>query len=119
MKPYSHAKNSVKRYGGSIEDYLPVHDWFDSSKATYADTRHRAVLHHSFGIYLAEQLFGHIIVNSDGKEVHVRNVAEDHVIEDCGFIPTVEDWMGKIQSEDWMRGNGMKKRIEEMEMTYD
>ncbi len=23
MKPYSHAVNSVKRYGGKVEDYLP------------------------------------------------------------------------------------------------
>ncbi len=119
MKPYSHAVNSVKRYGGKVEDYLPIHDWFDSTKSAFADTRHRAILHNTFGIYIAEQVFGHTLTNSDGKTVHVRNVAEDHVIEDCGFIPTLEKWLGGIPVEEWMRGKGMKKRIEAMEMQYD
>ena len=88
MKPYSHAVNSVKRYGGKVEDYLPIHDWFDSTKSAFADTRHRAILHNTFGIYIAEQVFGHTLTNSEGKTVHVRNVAEDHVIEDCGFRKT-------------------------------
>jgi hypothetical protein len=68
---------------------------------------------------LAEQVFGHIILNSDGKTVHVRNVAEDHVIEDCGFIPSIEDWVSGIPVKDWMRGHGMKNRLDKMGMEYD
>lgn len=109
----------MKRYGGREEDYIAIHDWFDSTKSAYADTRHRAILHNTFGIYLCEQLFGHVIVNSDGKTVHVRNVAEDHVVEDCGFIPTIEKWLSGIPPEDWMRGRGMKKRVESKELAYD
>lgn len=119
MKPYSHAKNSVKRYGGVIEDYLAIHDWFDSTKIAWADTRHRAVLHSTFGIYLCEQVFGHIITNSDGKVVHVRNVGEDHVFEDLGKIPTIEDWLTDLPRQDWMLGRGMKKRVEEEGLAYD
>lgn len=119
MKPYIHAANSVKRYGGKIDDYIAIHDWFDSTKSAYADTRHRAILHNSFGIYLAEQLFGHIILNSDGKTVHVRNVAEDHVVEDCGFIPTLENWLDEMPVKDWMRGHGMKNRLDKIGMDYD
>lgn len=119
MKPYAHALNSVKRYGGVVDDYLAIHDWFDSTKSAWADTRHRAVLHSTFGIYLCEQVFGHIITNSDGKRVHVRNVGEDHVTEDLGKIPTIEEWLKDLPREDWMLGRGMKTRIKEEGLAYD
>ena len=106
MKPYIHAKNSVRRYGGQIEDYLPIHDFFDSTKAAWADVRHRAVLHSSFGIYLVEKVFGTTITNSDGKVISVRDIGEDHVVEDCGCIPTIEKWLSNLPVEDWMLSKG-------------
>lgn len=109
MKPYVHSKNSVKRYGGEIEDYMDLHSWFDSTKAAYANFGHRAILHNTFGIYLAEQVFGRTITNSDGKVISVRDIAEDHVKEDCGGkIPTIEDWMKSLEPEPWMLGVGQK-----------
>jgi hypothetical protein len=27
--PYHHALSSVKKWGGTVEDYLAVHSWFD------------------------------------------------------------------------------------------
>lgn len=109
MKPYIHAKNSVRRYGGVVDDYIAIHDWFDSTKMAWADVRHRAILHSTFGIYICEQVFGHNITNSDGKEVSVRDIAEDHVSEDFGGkIPTIQDWLGNLPREDWMAGKGQK-----------
>lgn len=109
MKPYIHAKNSVKRYGGNIEDYLPIHNWFDSTKATYANFGHRAILHNTFGIYLAEQVFGETITNSEGKVLSVRDIGEDHVKEDCGGrIPTIKDWLHSLEAEAWMLGKGQR-----------
>ena len=102
MKPYLHAKASVKRYGGKIEDYLPIHDFLDSSKSSLADARHRAILHSSFGVFIVEKIFGHIITNSAGKEVSVRDLAEEHVVEDLGMIPSVHKWLEKLPVEDWM-----------------
>lgn len=90
MKPYIHSKNSAKKYGGVPEDYQAIHDFIDSTKAHVADMRHRAILHNSFGIYLAEKIFGTVITNSDNKKISVRDVAEDHVLEDLGTIPTLE-----------------------------
>ena len=110
MKPYIHALNSVKRYGGIPEDYLAIHDWFDSTKVAWADQRHRAILHNTFGIYLAEQFFGHYITNSDGKKVQVRDVAEDHVAEDFGGkIPTLEGWLKNLPREEWHGGRGQSE----------
>jgi hypothetical protein len=48
MKPFIHAKNSARKYGGVPEDYQAVHDFFDSTKAALPDIRHRALLHSSF-----------------------------------------------------------------------
>ncbi len=39
--PYHHALSSVKKWGGTVEDYQPLHSWYDSSKAHSADFRHR------------------------------------------------------------------------------
>lgn len=109
MKPFVHAKNSVKRYGGQIEDYMPIHNWFDQTKSAYANFGHRAILHNTFGIYLCEQVFGDTMVNSDGKTLSVRDIGEDHVKEDCGGkIPTIKDWLKSIEPEAWMLGKGQK-----------
>lgn len=120
MKPIIHARNSVKRYGGVVEDYLPIHNWFDSTKSAYADFGHRAILHNTFGIFLAEQLFGVTIVNSDGKTLSVRDIGEDHVKEDCaGRIPTLKDWLGKLEPEAWMLGKGQRAWVESQNLEAD
>lgn len=120
MKPYIHARNSVKRYGGTVEDYIAIHNWFDSTKAAYANFGHRAILHNTFGIFLAEQLFGTTLTNSDGKIVSVRDVGEDHVKEDCGGrIPTIEDWVGKLTPEPWMLGRGQRAYAQQHKLEAD
>lgn len=101
--PIYHAATSVKKWGGKAEDYIPLHDWMDATKETFADFRHRALRHHSQGIYEAERVFGRSITNSDGKEIPVRYILEQHVKEDCGGrIPTVADWFRHIEPEPWM-----------------
>lgn len=111
VKPYLHAKSSAKKYGGVPADYLPIHDFMDSSKACHASVKHRAILHNSFGIFLAERVFGHNITNSDGKEVSVRDVAEQHVIEDLGAIPSLDDWLECMELQEWMGGPSKEKKV--------
>jgi hypothetical protein len=106
--PYHHALSSVKKWGGKAEDYQAIHDWFDESKSHLADFRHRALRHHSEGIFLCEKIFGTTITNSNGRIVPVRFIGEQHVKEDCGFIPTVADWFKCIQAEPWMHRVGTK-----------
>jgi len=94
---------SAKRFGGKPEDYHAIHDWFDETKKYFCDARHRALRHHSQGIFEAESVFGHSIVNSDGKEVPVRYIGEWHVKEDCGgFVPTISDWLSNMRVRGWM-----------------
>ncbi len=102
-KPYIHAQSSVRKWGGNPEDYLPIHNWFDESKAYIADSRHRALRHHAEGIFMCERIFGVTITNSDGRVVSVRDIGEQHVMEDFkGFIPTVQDYLMHMELADWM-----------------
>ncbi len=98
-----HARSSARKFGGEPEDYLAIHEWFDQTKMCWADTRHRAVLHSSFGIFLSEQVFGVTLTRaSDGKEVPTRLIGEQHVIEDLGRIPTIQDWLDRLPYKPWM-----------------
>jgi hypothetical protein len=109
-KPYIHARSSARKWGGKPEDYLHIHQWFDQTKACLADVRHRAILHSTFGIFLAEQVFGNTFTNSSGREVSVRDVGEQHVFEDLGNIPTIQDWLGELPIREWM---GKPTRLKE------
>lgn len=103
MHPQHHSLTSVRKWGGVIEDYAAIHDWFDATKEVFADARHRALRHHSQGIFEAERVFGRTIRNSSGIDVPVRYIGEQHVREDCGGrIPTVADWFRNIRIESWM-----------------
>jgi len=106
--PYHHAESSAKKYGGDSSEYLALHEWLDASKSHLADFRHRALRHHSEGIFMLEQVFGVTITLSTGRIVPTRFIGEQHVLEDLGRIPTVHDWLGKIQPESWMLGRGQK-----------
>ena len=103
MNPLYHANANVAKWGGKVEDYLPIHDWFDATKVAVADARHRALRHHAFGIFEAEEKFGQHITNSDGRKVPVRLIGEEHVRQDCGGrIPSVQDWVQNMQITPWM-----------------
>jgi hypothetical protein len=99
---YHHALSSVRIWGGSVEDYLPLHLWFDESKAITADFRHRALRHHAEGIFMLERFFGPTTTLSTGRVVPVRLIGEKHVREDLGFIPSFADWVRCIRPEPWM-----------------
>lgn len=106
--PVEHAQISAKKFGGKPEDYFAIHRWFDESKAFFADFRHRALRHHTEGIFLAERLFGVTVCNAGGIEVPVRYIGEQHVREDLGRIPTAQDWLARINPERWMYGQRLR-----------
>jgi hypothetical protein len=114
MKASNHCLSSVKYFGGRIGDYHYIHAWFDESKDHYGDIRHRALRHHTQGIKECELKFGIVITNSDNKQVPVRSIAEQHIREDLGFIPTVQDWLKEIKPKPWMAST--KKNIKKMNL---
>lgn len=104
--PLHHSESSVRKFGGKPEDYLKIHSWFDATKAHEGLPIHRALRHHTFGIFECESVFGNFLTNSDGRRVPVRFLGEQHVLEDCRKIPSVSDWLRQIQVKGWM-ANGV------------
>lgn len=92
MKPLQHAQISQKNHGGTWQDYIEIHNFLDSSKASCAHFKHRFFLHHVEGVELGVKLFGQSVVNSDEKPIETRQLLTEHLIEDVGTLVTVEDW---------------------------
>lgn len=67
MKPLQHAQISQKTHGGCWQDYIDLHNFLDSSKATCAHFKHRFLLHHVEGIELAVRIYGRKLTNSKKK----------------------------------------------------
>jgi hypothetical protein len=107
---YIHAKMSSKKFGGEPKDYLDIHIKMDCSKAYVSDNRHRALTHNGFWIHeVMVPLFGYVIENSEGRKISVKDICEQHVLEDFGmrFIPTAQDYIENMDFKNWMQ-NGMK-----------
>jgi Domain of unknown function (DUF6915) len=113
--PWHHAVSSSRKWGGRPEDYVPVHEWFDATKAWMPDFRHRAIRHHSEGIFECMQAFGTTITLSTGKQIPVRWIGEQHVQEDLGHIPTAADWLRRLQAEPWMnRSRKLSRELDDL-----
>jgi hypothetical protein len=54
-----------------------------------------------------ERVFGINLTNSDGKQVSVREIGEQHCLEDFGgVIPTAQDYLQEMEHKEWMGGKG-------------
>lgn len=112
MNSYYHAKSCVRRWGGGIDDYLPIHEFIDSSKQVVGDVRHRSIYHHTLGVFLCERIFGKTITvhkNSKAVEVPVRLIAEQHILEDLGWLPSPKDYIDGMPVLSWMSGSKLKE----------
>lgn len=90
--------SSANKHGGKWEDYYDIHAWFDDSKSIWPDARHRALRHHSEGIFTCQKVFGPAIKNSNGRVIPTRWLGEQHCEEDFGhYIPTLRAWMDCVK----------------------
>lgn len=105
---YLHAQSSARKWGGEPEIYLPIHELIDGSKQSFGDVRHRALLHNTWGVWICQRVFGPMLVieKKEGgeKRVPVREIAERHIEEDLGFIPSPGDWLEHMNLVTWMGG---------------
>lgn len=103
-----HARNSVRKYGGSPNDYLYVHRYMDQCREHLGDIRHRLITHNTWFIVIAEHILGPEIKLSNGATVRTMTVLEDHVREDMGGrLPTLEENFRSIKPEDITRESGV------------
>lgn len=100
-----------------MDDYMEIHNWFDCTKQLTGDFTHRAIRHHAHGIEECIKTFGHYVTNSEFKNVPTKMIAEQHVLEDCGFIPTVQDWLKPLKKDPlpWMLRVSKKSRDLELD----
>lgn len=103
-----HAEASARHFGGVPEDYIKIHEFIDSMKSCVGDVTHRQYFHNSKGPWVCQEIFGRHITNADGKRVLVRDIAENHVVEDLGWIPSPADWSACLTCKVWMGGKRNK-----------
>ena len=116
--PLIHSKSSVKRWGGKVEDYLPIHQLIDSPKSCMNNNTARTLTHNTWFAYeIIPKVFGYNIINSEGKSVDSVDIAMLHIAEDfrMKFVPTPQDYLKHLQLQSWMN-NGVKD-IENEEAT--
>lgn len=89
MKPIHHALVSARLFGGSPEQYLPVHNAFDMSKAALGDMRHRAALHSvDHGLEVMRMIFPDRIGGASLEQVCIQ-----HIQDDQGFTVRLDTWL--------------------------
>lgn len=115
MNSWYHAKSSAHKWGGIPEDYIEIHEFIDSSKKVIPDVRHRSLYHHSLGVWLCQEIFGRTI--TVGRiQVPVREIAEKHIIEDLGWLPSPADYSENMTIQTWMSG-AKRKTVSLEELT--
>lgn len=108
--PEALAAQSARRFGGSADEYLPIHAWFLATTAWFEDARHLAMRHHAFGIFEAEARFG-VALPTGGGAVPTRIVAEAHVRAVLGRIPAATDFLRRIKGQPWMAAAQSPRRL--------
>lgn len=112
MNSWYHAVSAARKWGGKPEDYLAVEEFIDSSKKVIGDVRHRSLYHHTVGVWLCQEIFGRTlqIASEQGnvREVPVRLVAEQHIQEDLGWLPSPADYIRGMPISPWMSGKQVK-----------
>lgn len=116
-----------------------THSWI-VPRGAIADNRHRALTHNSWflsnvlervkfpnsGPETSDHRFP-TIINSAGRSVSVRDIGEQHCLEDFAnkFIPSAQDYLSEMEFQSWMQNGishppsfnkieaGRKRRVQE------
>lgn len=75
--------------------------------------RHRALYHHTAGCFVVEKIFGPVLNISTGAAIPTRLIAERHIIEDLGWLPSPADYLKHI---DFLAGAWMGGRPDKVEL---
>lgn len=114
MNSWNHAVSSARKWGGHPTDFIEIHEFIDGSKRIIGDVRHRSLYHHTEGIWLCQRIFGRILkiqkANGFGFiDVPVRLIAEQHILEDLGWLPSPADYIDGMPIKAWMSGSQRKE----------
>jgi hypothetical protein len=109
MNSWNHAQSAARKWGGTPDHYIDIEEFIDSSKKIIGDVRHRSVYHHTEGVWLCQRVFGRVLeiprAGGEGTlQVPVRLVAERHILEDLGWLPSPADYLKGMPIQTWMSG---------------
>lgn len=107
MNSWFHAQSAARKWGGTPDDYIDIEEFIDSSKKIIGDVRHRSLYHHTEGVWLCQRIFGRTLAIGH-KRIPVRLIAERHVLEDLGWLPSPADYIGGMPIKPWMSGKQSK-----------
>lgn len=107
-----HARLSAKIYGGTYEEYMPLHEALNQVRDVWSDQTSQCILHNIWGVALLVRKFGPTMTLSTGKVLSTRLVLESHVVQDLGHIPTVAEAMADIKVRSWMYTKARKLSVE-------
>jgi hypothetical protein len=70
--------------------------------------------HHTTGVWLCQKIFGRVIrvpkKDVEGfTEIPVRLIAEQHILEDLGWLPSPADYIDGMPIKAWMSGSQRKE----------
>ncbi len=108
MNSWNHAQSAARKWGGEPDLYLPIEEFIDSSKQVIGDVRHRSIYHHTLGVWLCQRVFG-VVLKVGHKDVPVREIAERHIMEDLGWLPSPADYIKGMPIQTWMSGSRRKE----------
>jgi hypothetical protein len=112
VNSWNHAQSAARKWGGCPDDYIAIEEFIDSSKKIIGDVRHRSLYHHTTGVWLCQEVFGRTIAvaHKHGTvEIPVRLVAERHILEDLGWLPSPADYIAGMPISPWMSGAQRKE----------
>lgn len=112
MNSWQHAVSAARKWGGEADQYLDIEEFIDSSKQVVGDVRHRSLYHHTMGVYLCQRVFGNtltVVRKKTTVQVPVRMIAERHIIEDLGWLPSPADYIEGMPIKQWMSGAQRKE----------
>ena len=96
------AQANVIRFGGEVDDFLPLHRWFLATTTWSEGAAHLMFRHHAFSVFEAEARFGPVIHHGNGRATPTRVAAERHVQEVLGRVPPATEFLRRIKGERWM-----------------
>ncbi len=107
-----HCQRSAAAWGGVWQDYQPLHHFLEWPREHVADGRFRRILHNTWGVALAAEIFGEAFTRpSDSTLVPVRNIAEMHIQAEMGGVPSLADSLDGLHLERWMCARAMPAQV--------
>jgi hypothetical protein len=92
----------VARWGGTTSDYQPLIDWFAEPELITGRPHAGLLLQNSFGLFVAERVFGSVIEPTGRRCVSVREIGETLVLARYGIIPSLDAILRWLVLRPWM-----------------